>query len=163
MKTSDLLKLTVVLAALLLGNGLLRAADVLKLGHAANNHIYAQKLVNEIAASNTTLMAVGMHCVVPGTAKQVVVASTLNIIGKPSDPEDIVRGSTTISPSAKTPKIGIMMPLHDSAGKEIGSLALQFKFYTGEDQVKFFAEATEIRDRVARQIPSLTDLFTAQP
>jgi len=156
-------KSTLVASLLFLGPVILAAADAPKYGLAADNHIFAQKLVNEIADSTPSLVAVGIHCVAPGAYRQSIVASTLNIIGKPSDPEDIVRGSTTIAPSRKAPKIGVMMPLHDRTGREIGSLALQFKFQAGEDQVKILAAATEIRERVARQIPSLADLFATQP
>lgn len=140
----------------------LRAADAPKYGLAVDNHIYAQRLVNDLAASDPSLVAVGIHCVAPGAQAQAIVASTLNVIGKPSDPEDVVRGSTTISPSKKAPKIGVMMPLLDRSGREIGSLALQFKYQTGEDQVKFFAAATAIRDRLAQSIPALADLFAPQ-
>ena len=152
-----------VFVALLSGLVVLRAADAPKYGLAADNHIFAQKLVSEIMAANPGLVAVGMHCVAPGGEKQAIIASTLNVIGKPSDPEDILHGSTVIAPSSKAPKLGVMLPLHDRAGKELGSLALQFKYQAGEDQVKYFAEATAIRDRVAQQIPALADLFTAAP
>ncbi len=149
-----------VFAGLLLGVAALCAADAPKYGLAADNRIRAQKIVDELMAANPRLVAAGLHCVPPGESKQVIVASTLDVIGKPSDPEDILHGATTIAPSAKAPKLGIMLPLHDKTGKEIGSLALQFKYQAGEDQVKYFAEATAIRDRVAQRIPALADLFT---
>ncbi|MDI1335167.1 MAG: hypothetical protein PSU94_03195 [Lacunisphaera sp.] len=151
------------LAALLLGSVALHAADAPKYSLASDNHILAQKLVNEILAANPGLVAAGMHCVPPGGEKQAIIASSLNVIGKPSDPEDILHGSTVIAPSAKAPKLGVMLPLHDRAGKELGSLALQFKYQAGEDQVKYFAEATAIRDHVALQIPALVDLFVSVP
>ena len=141
-----------------------RAADKYRL--AADNKIQAQKLVNEIMATNPGLVSVGMHCVPPGGSAQAIVASTLNVIGKPSDPPDVdvgAHGETIISPNLKIPKLGVMLPLHDRSGKEIGAFALAFKFKPGEDQVKYLAQATEIRDRVAQQIPSLADLFVATP
>jgi hypothetical protein len=150
-------------AGLLLGAAALRAADAPKYVLAADNHILAQKLVNGIMAANPSLVAVGMHCVAPGADRQAIIASTLNVIGKPSDPEDILHGSTVIAPSTKAPKLGVMLPLHDRTGKEIGSLALQFKYQPGDDQVKAFAAATVIRDCVAQQIPALADLFAPAP
>jgi hypothetical protein len=155
-------KLTSGLAALLLG-AVAHAADAPKYGLAADNHIYAQQLVTGVMAANPGLVAAGLHCVPPGGDKQAIIASTLNVIGKPSDPEDVLHGATTIAPSSKAPKLGIMLPLHDSRGKEIGSLALQFKYQAGEDQVKYLAAATAIRDHVAGQIPSLADLFKPTP
>jgi hypothetical protein len=56
-----------------------------------------------------------------------------------------------------------MLPLHDRSGHEIGSLALQFKYGAGEDQVKYFAEATAIRESVAQKIPDLASLFSPSP
>lgn len=140
-----------------------RAADAPKYTLAADNKIQAQQLVNQIMNNNPALVAVGMHCVAPGTHQQAIIASTLNVIGKPSDPEDILHGNTTIEPSKKAPKLGIMLPLRDRSGKDIGSLALQFKYQPGDDQVKCFAAATAIRDGVARQIPSLNSLFEPIP
>lgn len=163
MKISHRFSLFAVLAGCLLGAAVLRAADTPKYVRAADNHIYAQKLVTEIMAVNPELLSAGLHCVPPGGDKQAIIASTLNVIGKPSDPEDILHGSTIISPSAKAPKLGIMLPLHDRTGKEIGSLALQFKYQPGDDQIKAFATATAIRNHVAAQIPKLADLFTPQP
>jgi hypothetical protein len=149
-----------MLAALGLGLLAARAADAPQYTTAANNKIKAQQLVAQIMANNPGLVAAGMHCVAPGTDKQAIIASTLDVIGKPSDPEDILHGNTTIDPSQKAPKLGIMLPLRDSTGKDIGSLALQFKYQPGDDQVKCFAAAAAIRDGVARQIPTLADLFT---
>ncbi|MDB6128459.1 MAG: hypothetical protein JWM35_2355 [Verrucomicrobia bacterium] len=151
------------LLSLCLGVGA-AAADKYRL--AADNRIRAQQLVNKVMAENPGLVSVGMHCVPPGGNAQAIVASTLNVIGKPSDPPDVdvgTHGETIISPNLKVPKIGVMMPLHDRTGKEIGAFAIAFKFKPGEDQVKYFARATEIRDRVAQEIPSLADLFVAVP
>jgi hypothetical protein len=152
-----------LLAVALIGSGVLRAADAARYRLAADNHIYAQQLVAEIMAANPNLLTAGVHCVPPDSDRQSIIASTLNVIGKPSDPEDILRGSTTISPNLKVPKLGIMLPLHDRSGKEIGSLGLAFKYQAGEDQVKYLAEATAIRDRVAQRIPTLADLFNPTP
>jgi hypothetical protein len=141
-------------------------ADASKFGLAADNKIFAQKLVNQIMIANPTLLTAGMHCVPPGGDRQTIIASTLDVIGKPSDPEDVdvgAKGFTQINPNLKIPKLGIMLPLHDRSGKLIGALALAFKYREGEDQVKYFAEATAIRDRVAKDIPSLADLFATTP
>ena len=142
------------------------AADAPKYGLAADNKILAQALVNKMMAANPDLVTGGMHCIKPGSTSQTIVASTLNIIGKPSDPEDVqvgVEGITHIYPNPKLPKLGIMLPLHDRSGKIIGALALAFKYRAGEDQVKYFVEATAIRERVAQEIPTLADLFALAP
>jgi len=150
---------------LLLGTAAV-AADAPKYGLAADNKIAAQALVRKIMVDNPTLLTAGMHCVPPGGTVQKIVASTLNVIGKPSDPPDVEVGTlgfTQINPNLKVPKLGVMLPLHDRSGKLIGALALAFKFHDGEDEAKYLAEATVIRDRVAQEIPDLTDLFVAVP
>lgn len=163
MKVSKILPVFLVLLIGALSFTSAVAADAPKYGLAANNKIKAQQLVNQIMTNNPALVAAGMHGVAPGSDKQAIVASTLDVIGKPSDPEDILHGNTTIEPSRKAPKLGIMLPLRDASGKDIGSLALQFKYQPGDDQVKCFAAATAIRDGVARQIPDLASLFVATP
>lgn len=152
-----------LLAALALGRAASRSAEAPNYGHAGDNHIFAQQLVREIMAANPDLLAAGLHCVPPGGGRQAIIASTLNVIGKLSDPEDVLHGGTTLMPSPKGPKLGIMLPLHDRTGKEIGSLALQFKYPAGADQVKCLATATAIRDQVATRIPALADLFAPTP
>lgn len=141
-------------------------AEAPKYGLAADNRTFAQVLVTRIMAANPTLLTAGLHCVPPGGDRQQIIASTLNVIGKPSDPEDVevgAQGFTHLNPNLKVPKLGIMLPLHDRAGKIIGALALAFNYRAGENQVKYFAEATTIRDRVAQEISGLTDLFAAAP
>lgn len=150
---------SLLLAVLALVPAVMRSAEAPKYGLAVDNHIFAQQLVREIMAANPDLRAAGLHCVPPGGGRQAIIASTLNVIGKLSDPEDVLHGGTTLMPSPKGPKLGIMLPLHDRAGKEIGSLALQFKYPAGADQVKCFATATAIRDQLAERIPALADLF----
>ncbi len=142
------------------------AADAPKFGLAVDNKIFAQALVTKMMTANPTLLTAGMHCTAPAGGPQTIIASTLNIIGKPSDPEDVQvgrEGVTHVFPNLKVPKLGIMLPLHDRAGKMIGALALAFKYREGEDQVKYFAEATAIRERVALDIPNLAALFASAP
>jgi len=155
----------VVLAVFGTGSGV-NGAEAAKYGLALDNRIFAQALVRQIMAAHPTLLTAGLHCVPPGGEVQKIVASTLNVIGKPSDPEDAevgTQGFTHLSPNLKIPKLGVMLPLHDRSGKIIGALALAFKYREGEDQVKFLAEATAIRDRVAHEIPALDDLFGPAP
>lgn len=154
-----------VLLATVVAVGLARG-DVPKYGLAAENRIIAQALVNKILASDPALLTAGMHCMPPGERAQKIIASTLNVIGKPSDPPDVEVGElgfTHLNPNLKVPKLGVMLPLHDRAGKTIGALALAFKYRGGEDQVKFLAAATMIRDRVAQDIPALAGLFVGTP
>jgi hypothetical protein len=129
---------------------------------AADNKIFAQTLVNDLMAQYPDLVTAGIHAVPPGGSAQMIVASTLNVIGKKSDPEDVdvgAKGCTQLVPNVKLGKFGVMLPLRDRSGKDIGALALAFKYHDGDDQVALFAEATAIRNKLAPQIARLADLF----
>jgi hypothetical protein len=137
-----------------------------KFGQAAANKISAQILVNDLMAQHPDLVTAGIHAIAPGGEAPAIIASTLNVIGKKSDPEDVdvgARGFTQIVPNAKLGKIGVMLPLHDREGRRIGALALAFKYRDGDDQVAAFAEATAIRNQVAQRIARLADLFAPIP
>lgn len=165
MKLPYLPVISLVLAALCLNSAGL-CADTPKYGLAADNRIFAQELVNRLTVQNPKLITAGMHCLAPGGSVQTIVASTLNVIGKASDPNDVdvgQQGFTLISPNPKKSKIGVMMPLHDRSGKLVGALALAFKYRDGDDEVKFLADAVAIRDRVAQDIADLPALFVAVP
>lgn len=129
----------------------------------AENHIQAQVLVNRIAAADAELVSVGMHVAAPGTHAYRIIATTLNVVGKPSDPEDLeiaVGGSTVLlPPNEAKAKLGIMLPLRDRDGHQIGALALAFAWRPGLDQARLLARAIAIRDRVAADIPSAAALF----
>ena len=135
-------------------------------GKAADNKIRAQALIVKLMAENPDLLTAGMHCVPPVGGTQAIIATTLNVIGKPSDPPEIdvvANGETILSPNLKIPKLGIMMPLHDRSGKRIGALALAFRYPAGADQVACLDKAVLLRDQLAQQIPSLDALFMTEP
>ena len=138
-----------------------RGADAPHYKRAAENKIFAQSLVFELMAENPLLVTAGMHCAPAAGGPLAILASTLDVIGKPSDPEDIqvgVDGLTHIYPNPQLPKLGIMLPLHDREGKIIGALALAFKYRAGDDQAQYFAAATAIRNKLAQRIGRLADL-----
>jgi hypothetical protein len=157
------LRFPLLFAALALGLAGVRAGDTKPVyGLAADNQIQAQALVNDLMARYPHLVTAGIHAVPPGGNSQKIIASTLNVIGKPSDPEDVdvgARGCTQLVPNVKLGKFGVMLPLRDRAGRDIGALALAFKYRDGDDQVQLFAEATAIRNAIAPQIRALADLF----
>jgi hypothetical protein len=133
-----------------------------KFGLAADNRIAAQAIVNDLMARYPSLVTAGIHAVAPGAKVQAIIASTLNVIGKPSDPEDVdvgAHGCTQLVPNLKVGKFGVMLPLRDHSGHDIGALALAFKYHDGDDQVKLFAAATDIRNALAPKITALADLF----
>ena len=157
------LKFSLLFTALSLGLACGRADDAKpKFGLAADNKIFAQTLVNDLMARYPHLVTAGIHAVPPGNEAQTIIASTLNVIGKKSDPEDVdvgAHGCTQLVPNVKLGKFGVMLPLRDQAGRDVGALALAFKYRDGDDQVQLLAEATAIRNEVAPRIRALVDLF----
>jgi hypothetical protein len=138
------------------------AADA-PLGKAAENSIYAQKLVNEQMAKHPDLVVIGLHAPKPGAKGSTMIASNLDRIGKADDDDDLAvarERKTILAPNLKDPtKFEVAVPLKDATGKVIGSLSVVFKYAAGDDEIKMHAAAVAIRDDVAKQTPSVADLF----
>lgn len=135
-------------------------------GKAADNKIYAQKIVNQIKAENPDLYWVGIHAFAPGSNEATMIAHSLDVIGNKSAPEDVLvitKGNTNIFPSPKVFKLGIMLPLKDVSGKNIAGLAFGFKYQDGDDQAAVYTKATAIRNEVAKKIPDFAALFNPAP
>lgn len=150
--------------SLLLALGLVApalAADTY--GKAADNAIYAQKLVNEVMAKHPELAVVGMHALAPGQKDSKMIATNLDRIGKADDEDDLAVANehkTILAPNMKDPsKFEVAVPLKDASGKVIGSFSAVFKYTAGDDELKMHAAALAIRDGLARKIPSAAALF----
>jgi hypothetical protein len=133
------------------------------LGKAADNAIYAQKLVNEVMAKHPELAVVGMHAAAPGAKDSKMIASNLDRIGKVDDEDDLAVSNehkTILAPNMKDPaKFEVAVPLKDASGKVIGSLSAVFKYKAGDDELKMHAAALAIRDALAKKIPNAGALF----
>jgi hypothetical protein len=133
------------------------------LGKAADNPIYAQKLVNEQMSKHPELLVIGLHAAKPGSKKSTMIATNLDRIGKADDEDDLAvsrERKTILAPNLKEPtKFEVAVPLKDAAGEVIGSLSTVFKYAAGDDEVKMHAAALAIRDELAKQIPSVAALF----
>lgn len=133
---------------------------------AADNHIYAQKLVNELMAEHSELLVIGLHATKPGESQQRMVASNLDRIGKKDDDDDIgvaTEHKTICAPNLKeTFKFEVLMPLKDAEGHVLNAaIGFVFKYKAGDDEVKMHALATSIRDELAKKIPSIDALFAS--
>jgi len=132
---------------------------------AADNRIFAQKLVNLTMAAHPELLVIGMHATKPGTKDQRMVASNLDRIGKHDDDDDIgvaTEHKTICAPNlTETFKFEVLMPLKEASGKTLNAaIGFVFKYKAGDDEVKMHAKAVAIRDAMAAQIPNLEALFT---
>lgn len=155
--------LRLLIPALLLCVPVVRAHADNHWGKAADNHIYAQQLVNELMATHPELVVVGLHAVPPGSKEEVMFATNLNRIGKQDDSDDIAVATEhkiVMAPNQTDPhKFEVQVPLLDASGHYIGATGLVFKYRAGDDLVELLARALAIRDTLAQKIPNLAALF----
>jgi hypothetical protein len=155
--------LPLLAAVLMLGAGAswLRADD--HWGKAADNHIYGQKLVNELMAEHPELVVVGLHAVPPGAKDEIMFATNLDRVGKQDDDDDkgvANEHKIVMAPNMTDPhKFEIQIPLLDAAGHYIGATGLVFKYTAGDDVVALLSKALAIRDGLAQKTPNLAALF----
>ena len=138
-----------------------------KWGKAADNHIYAQKLVNELMAAHPELLVVGLHTVAPGASEQTMIATNLDRVGKADDDDDVAvykERKMILVPNAKeSNKFEVQMPMLDATGKIIGAYGFVFLYKAGDDEVEILRKAKAIRAALAAQIPSHEALFKPMP
>lgn len=129
----------------------------------ADNHIYAQQVVNETMAKNPDLLVIGIHANLPGTKDERMVATNLPRVGKVDDDDDkgaAQENKTVLAPNQTKPEeFEVLMPLHDSSGNTIGAVGLVYKYKKGEDQRKLLDKATKIRDDFAKKFKTADDMF----
>lgn len=130
---------------------------------AADNHIYAQQLVDEVKALNPDLKVIALHATKPGENEQTMIAATLDRIGKEDDEDDqavVKERETIVAPRPKpNPDIEMLIPAEDVKGNTIGELGLLFTPRKGETQVDIFRRGVALRNWLARRTPNLKAWF----
>src|ERR1700694_4474755 len=164
MKTTSRL---LILSGLLLGLGLpaiaAETAPDPSWRKPADNHIYAQQLVNELMAKYPELVVVGLHATVPRAKREPMLPTNLDRVGKVDDDDDIAVATehkTILAPNMTDPhKFEVQVPLKDTAGNFLGaSCGLVFKYQAGDDEVQLHIKALAIRDWLAKKTPRLPAL-----
>ncbi len=133
--------------------------------------IYAQQLSDETMKAHPELLSVTLHGVPPGmhNAYTMFAGSYPDRVGNPDDPDDIdvsKKGITIVDPrwnrtKDPAPKFVVLMPLRDRAGGNVGLVVYAFKVpvESNAGERKFYLKALELRDALARRIPSYDALF----
>lgn len=133
--------------------------------------IYAQQLSDETMRTHPELLSVTLHGVPPGMKDTYTMfaGSYLDRIGNPDDPDDIdvsKKGITIVDPrwhrsNDAAPKFVVLMPLRDRAGGNIGLVVYAFKVpaESNAGERRFYTAALDLRDALARRIPSYAALF----
>jgi hypothetical protein len=135
---------------------------------AADNKIYAQKLVNELMAAHSELLVVGLHATKPGSKEQRMIATNLDRIGKADDDDDkavSVEHKIILAPNPKEAnKFEVQVWLKDASGKQlIAAAGLVFKYKAGDSEIKILTKALAMRDELAAKTPSFEALFETMP
>ena len=135
--------------------------------------IYAQQLADATMRSNPELLSVTLHGVPPGMhdTYTMFAGSYPDRIGNPDDPDDIdvsKKGITIVDPrwnrtKDPAPKFVVQMPLRDRQGANIGLVVYAFKVpvESNAGERSFYLKALELRDALAKQIPSYDALFAS--
>jgi hypothetical protein len=138
--------------------------------------IYGQKLADDTMAAHPELLSVTLHGTPPGLqdAYTMFAGSYQDRIGNADDPDDIdviKKGITIVDPRWKRAKddpkkFVVLMPMRNVAGENIGLVVYAFKNpppnpHTSEQELAYLKKATELRDTLAKKIPSYKALFDA--
>ena len=133
--------------------------------------IYAQRLSDETMKTHPELLSMTLHGVPPGMhdVYTMFAGSYPDRIGNPDDPDDIdvsKKGITIVDPrwnrtKDPAPKFVVLMPLRDRGGQNIGLVVYAFKVpvESNAGERKFYTEALDLRDALAKRIPNYNALF----
>ena len=133
-------------------------------GKAADNKIYAQKLVNELMAKNPSLVVIGLHATKPGAKDQTMIATNLDRVGKADDDDDkavSVEHKIILAPNLTDPnRFEVQVWLKDATGKQLTAAAgFVFKYKAGDSEIVLLTKAIALRDELAKKTPSFEALF----
>ncbi|MDB5093267.1 MAG: hypothetical protein JWO85_1368 [Candidatus Eremiobacteraeota bacterium] len=120
----------------------------------------AQRLVDATIARHPELQVLGMRVTLPGRGN-IFLGSNIGRVGKKADEDDMRVVNTEKSNfeiSENKARYEVELVLHDAAGKNIGALGTVFR-NPGDDKAAMNALAIQIRDEMARQIPSASGLL----
>ena len=136
--------------------------------HAATDWVtspapYAKALAEQTIDSQPDLLDAIFHVTPPGTNQNfAVAANTAKEQGSPSGADDlsvIASGKPLVEVQKDGVRMGVVLPLYDHGLNTIGALGLMYRYHPGDDQAGFLKRSQQIRDRLARDIPSREALF----
>ena len=134
-------------------NNLIEADPFVTGGHRSKT---AQMIVDRMMASNPDLVTLALHVGATG-ANNTIVASNFGRIGKPGDKDDarvIDQRATLVEPTNGGKRLAVSLPLLDRRGRIVGALSTSFLVGQGGIDTAS-ARAVQVRNAIARQIPSL--------
>jgi hypothetical protein len=140
------------------------AAEMATWRKAADNHIVAQKIVNEMMAAHPELLIMGIHGTAPGATTGTMIATNLDRVGKVSDEDDsaVADDHRIILEISKTDpnRYEVLIWMKDATGRELdAAVGFVFKYKKGESDVAMLTKGVALRDELAHKITSWEALF----
>ena len=132
----------------------------------ATTKTHAQKLVDEVQATQPDVLVLAMRAP-PRAAKEIVVlGSTFGRHGKKADADDLkiltaAEPATGIYSGGK--RFGVDLPLRDMSGKTIGTMNVGYRYREGDDQKALAKKAEALRDELQKRILSSDQLDELDP
>jgi hypothetical protein len=123
--------------------------------------IYAQRLVDELAAKHPALVRIALHVTPPNKDDNIIIACNLpERNGRKSDPEDLKVMKTGLPIVLREEKnFDVTLPLYDATGRTIGAIGLTFKPIPGEQDAAAARRGRAMAHEVEKQIASREQLF----
>lgn len=121
---------------------------------------FAQKLLDNATAKHPELTGLEMAATAPGGVCKTIAATEAKELGEKCDKDEFT-ALRTGKPFVEKEEDGfdITLPLHDAAGKLVGTLGMDFKPEPGQQESEVVARAQQIADELAKQISSKAKLF----
>jgi hypothetical protein len=139
----------------------LALAGALAVSPQESKKIYAQKLLDDTLAKHKEVVIMAMHVTPPGKPDNVIIASNIGRIGKKADEDDmrvINTGKPNLEVNTKGDHYEVELVMQDQSGKTIGAVGIVFMNEKGKEQ-EFLKKATQIRDEMKAQTPTVAKLF----
>jgi DNA-binding beta-propeller fold protein YncE len=126
----------------------------------------AQALLLSTLSAHPDIRKMGLHAIPPGqTGSAIIAQANASRIGVQSTPGDLVAVKDAREYCAKQENgsfYNMKLPLLDAARRRIGILVMEIPFTSAVDEADALHKAEGIRQELAHQIPSLSQLFENQ-
>ena len=132
----------------------------------ATTRTHAQKIIDEVQASEPDVLVLAMRAPPRGARDIVVLGSTFGRHGKKADADDLkiltaAEPATGVYSNGK--RFGVDLPLRDAAGKTIGTMNVGYAYTQGQDPKALVRKAEKLRDDLQRRITSSDQLDELDP
>ncbi len=130
-------------------------------GAAKQSRILAQKLVEDLASEHPEVTGIELAATPPRQQYCVTIAATeAKEIGEKCD-QDEFTAIRTGKPFVEKEADGfdVTLPIHDATGRIIGTMGMDFKPQSGQQESAVVERAEQIARELEKQVPSRAKLF----